>query len=234
MEIDELSEILFLEVRNNADREVSFAALSMLNGQILFRDLTIPEKWLTGIEAAFAGVLLLHFYQSETTPTHKGLLAVYSATQKVIWSNFNYTFDHLSSDGPVVYDSRLQPKKLFVADIRTGEKKSDYNPAVQNAPSAVILPLILPLDSITAALPDLNPYGNSVHYLEYNNLRIVSLHAKKAGLLTQSLYILHNGSVVYEDLLNDGIQKLQPEAFMMHKNRLVYARNKSELKVLNL
>ena len=39
---------------------------------------------------------------------------------------------------------------------------------------------------------------------------------------------------LYEDLLTENVQKLQPESFIMHKDRLIYIKNKSELKVLTL
>jgi hypothetical protein len=78
------------------------------------------------------------------------------------------------------------------------------------------------------------PFGNSVHYLEHNNFRIVSLHTLQAGELKQYLFVMNGGETVYEDLLNADIQKLQPEAFIVHKNRLVYIKNKTDLKVLSL
>jgi len=80
----------------------------------------------------------------------------------------------------------------------------------------------------------LAPFGNSVHYLDYNNFRIVSLHTLQAGELKQYLFVMDGADKVYEDLLNTDIQKLQPEAFIIHKNRLVYIKNKTELKVLSL
>jgi hypothetical protein len=77
-------------------------------------------------------------------------------------------------------------------------------------------------------------FGNMIHYLEYNNFRIVSLHALRGGQLMQSLFVMDGVNKVYEDLLSQEIQKIQPEAFILHKNRLIYIKNKSELKVLTL
>jgi hypothetical protein len=48
------------------------------------------------------------------------------------------------------------------------------------------------------------------------------------------LFVMNGGETVYEDLLNADIQKLQPEAFIVHKNRLVYIKNKTDLKGLSL
>ena len=76
LEIDELSDMIFIEVRNEAEKQVSFSALSLNEGQVYFTDLTTPERWLTGIEAVYDGVMLLHNYQSASGPIHKGLVAI--------------------------------------------------------------------------------------------------------------------------------------------------------------
>src|SRR5476649_2461198 len=75
IEIDELSGTLFIEVRNGADKQVHFSAINLSTGRVNFKSFTLPERWLTGIEAAFDDVLLLHNYQSEAGPAHKGLVA---------------------------------------------------------------------------------------------------------------------------------------------------------------
>jgi hypothetical protein len=235
MEIDELSDTLFIEVRNDEEKQVSFAAISLINGEVYFKDLTTPERWLTGIEAAFGGVLLLHNYQSGTGPTHKGIIAIDAFTGETLWSNYTHAFDHLSVSGPVIYDSRIHPRKLFLADIKTGATTRLYEPSVYKAlGNNIVAPELITPAELPTDLVLVHPYENRVHYLGYNNFRIVSLHALKGGQLTQSLYVMDGFNHVYDDLLNSAIQKIQPEAFIMHKNRLIYIKNKSELKVLNL
>jgi len=235
MEIDELSETLCVEVRNNEEKKVHFASLDLSNGETFFNSLATPERWLTGIETVYNGVLLLHFYQSETGPTHKGLLAIDAVTGKTLWSNFSWAFDHLTINGPAVYDTKIQPRKLFLIDVKTGATIRGYEPSVDlESKNSVALPEIK-----TSDFSDLNQLstlvaGNMIHYLEYNNLRIVSLHALNEGQLTQLLYVMKDDNVIYEDLLNSGIQKIQPEAFIIHKNHLIYIKDKSALKVLAL
>ena len=46
MEIDELSSILFVEVRDNEEKKVYFGAVDLINGKTLFKDLTTEERWL--------------------------------------------------------------------------------------------------------------------------------------------------------------------------------------------
>jgi hypothetical protein len=235
LEIDEISETIFAEIRNGQEKQVSFSSISLRDGKVNFIELTTPERWLTGIKASFDGVLLLHNYQSATGPVHKGVVAVDAASGETLWSNYNYAFESLTTNGPLLYDTRIQPKKLFLADVKTGatiraQQPSVYDEAVNNviAPQ-MVMPDILPQNMLPQTV-----FGNSIHYLDHTNLRIVSLHTLQAGVLKQYLYVMDNMGIVYEDLLNTDIQKLQPEAFILHKNRLIYIKNKTKLKVLNL
>ena len=235
IEIDELSDTLVTEIRNSTDKQVSFSAINLSTGRVNFKSLTLPERWLTGIEAAFDGVLLLHHYQSDAGPAHKGLVAVEAVSGEILWSNYTLGFDHLSVEGPIVYDMHIHPRKLFLADIKTGATKRVFEPSVyQELKNNIVIPESKTPDLLAVPGLPLHPYGERIHCLDYNNLRIVSLHALKAGVLTQSIFIVDVTQVVYQDILNTSIQKLQPEAFILHSNRLIYIKNKSELKVLAL
>ena len=235
LEIDELSDTIFIEVRNDAEKQVSFSAINLATGKLNFSNLTTPERWLTGIEAAYDGVLLLHNYQSASGPAHKGLMAVDAFTGETLWSNYIYAFDHLTTSGPVLYDTNFHPKKLFLADVKTGATSRIYEPFIYpELQNNIVAPRVISPENLPANLFPAPPFGNSVHYLEYNNFRIVSLHTLQAGLLKQYLFVMDGINKVYEDLLNTDIQKLQPEAFILHKNRLIYIKNKSALIILSL
>ncbi|MEO6850619.1 MAG: DUF4905 domain-containing protein [Mucilaginibacter sp.] len=234
-EIDPISEILLAEIRDADNKQVSFASVDLTSGKVNFDEMQTEERWLTGIEAAYNGVLLLHHYKSEFGPTHKGLIAIDALTGNTLWSNYTHAFDHLSVNGPIIYDARIQPLQLFLADIKTGATIRRHEASIDIDTDNQI---VLPVEVTTAILKDLPlqivPVGNSVHYLEHNNLRIVSLHTLVKGALQQHLYIIDNKDIVYEDLLNTDIQKLQPESFLLFKDQLICLKNKSELKVLNL
>lgn len=235
LEIDELSENIFIETRNEQDKQVSFSSINLNTGQVNFKGLTTPERWLTGIEAAYNDVLLLHNYQSEKGPLHKGIIAVDAITGETLWSNYVNAFDHLSADGPVVYNTSIQPKKLFIADVKTGATNRLYDPSVDHElQNNIVVPVLVEPALLSPELIPFALFGNSIHYLEYNNFRIVSLHTLEDGALKQYLYIFSGVDKVYSDLLNTDIQKLQPEAFILHKTRLIYIKDKSVLNIVNL
>jgi hypothetical protein len=235
LEIDSLSDTIFIETREPADKKVSFSSISLDSGEVYFENLQTEERWLTGIEAAYDGVLLLHNYQSEAGPTHKGLIAVDAFTGKILWSDFNSAFDFLSINGPLTYDTRLQPRKLYLTDIKTGATIRKYEPSIDfELSNGLIFPEQVPDELALQLGLHVQPVENTVHYLEHNSLRIVSLHAIADGTLQQHLYMMNGGKLVYSDLLNTDIQKLQPESFLIYKDYLIYLKNQSQLKVLNL
>lgn len=232
LEIDSLSDTIYLETRT-ADRQVAFTSINLNTGKTNFENYTAPERWLTGIEAAYHGLLLLHGYESENSPVHKGLTAIDDKAQTV-WSNYNFGFDHLSINGPVVFNLQIQPRKLFLIDANNGAMLRPYNPAIDVEPdNQVQFPEPL-LPSHLDALPVTDVYGNIVQSLHYNNFRIVSLHTSNTGQLQQQLFITNGANVVYEDLLNTDIQKMQPEAFILYKNSVIYIKNKTDLIVVPL
>jgi hypothetical protein len=235
MEIDAITHTVFVEVRNEQEKQVSFGSIDLISGKTNFDKLLTDERWLIGIETAYDGVLLLHQYELAGSPTHKGIIAIDAETGDTLWSNYNLTFNYLSKTGPVVFDNRIQPRKLFTIDNKTGATLHAYNPIIdEDIDPAIELPDMLTAE-ILADLPIPEAaFGNIAHNLYHNPYRIVSLHAQKSNALNQNLYIFKNGHQVFNDLLNTGIQKLQPEAFVLHHQHLIYLKNRVELNVINL
>lgn len=232
MEIDDLTDVMIIEVRNQEDKQVSFASVSLFTNVIHFDNLLTDERWLTGIECAYDGIALLHYYKHESGPEHKGVIGINLISGALLWSNYSHAFDHLTINGPAVYNTNLQPKKLLLADIKTGNIVRAYYETDKPLPNSIVIPALTSASHITGIPLEIKAVGNIVHYLHHNNYRIVSLHALKNALLQQHLFILNGDDVVYTDLLNTGIQKLQPEAFVLHKNVLIYIKNKTEIVVL--
>ncbi|GAA4918249.1 DUF4905 domain-containing protein [Mucilaginibacter defluvii] len=235
MDIDEVTATLALEIRNEADRTTSFAAIDLPGAQINFENYTTHERWLTGMETIHNGVLLLHYFQSESTPVHKGITAINAKYGSEMWSNFSLAYDHLSDAGPVLFNTQMLPKKLYVHDIETGKVLRPYDCITDNDfLKQVDVPQYLPIQQLPVPLQHLEPAGGLIHYIEHNGYRIVSLHTRNGGVLQQWLFVLNNNRICYEELLMTGIQKLQPEAFVLHKNWLICLKNRTELLVLEL
>src|SRR5437764_248166 len=86
--IDEATASLFVEIRDEENRQVSFAGVDLDKGLTHLKDLSLPEKWLTGLQGSFNGVLFLHGYQSAQSPAHKGITAINGVTGIELWNNY--------------------------------------------------------------------------------------------------------------------------------------------------
>jgi hypothetical protein len=232
--IDDKTASLFVEIRDDENRQVSFAGMDLDKGITHFKNLILPEKWLTGLQGSFNGIVFLHGYQSAQSPAHKGITAINGATGVELWNNYIDAIHYISINGPIVYNTQLQPQKLFVADAGTGKYLRPYDTALDRPiEQHIIVPDIINHIPAGFELPEGTLTGN-VHYMEHNSFRIVSLHLLNNGILKQTLLISKNGATVYYDLLSEVIQKLQPESFIVYLNKLIYIKNKTALKVLNL
>lgn len=233
--IEPAQNLLFVETRDIENKQALFSSFDLNTGKTNFINLAQPERWLTGIESAFNGVLFLHGYQSAQSPVHKGITAIDGATGLELWTSYTYAMHHISVNGPIAYNTQIQPPKLVLLDAQTGAALRPFEPSIDmDADQDIVLP-----DIISGPADEFKPYfqgelAGNIHYMEYNSFRIVSLHASDGAALSQILLVIQENNLVYHDLLNDKIRKLQPEAFIMHQNRLIYIKDKVELKVLNL
>jgi hypothetical protein len=233
--IDQSAGLLFAEIRHDESHTVSFAALHLDTGNTNFKELTLPEKWLSGLIGSFNGIVFLHGYQSAQSPAHKGITAVNGTNGTILWTNYTDAIHSISSNGPVVYNTQVQPPKLFLADAETGKYLRPFDAAADTLPEQdILVPDIINHIPDGFEIPAGNTVQGNIHFIEHNSFRIVSLHLLNNGVLNQILLIGKNGVLVYHDLLNGVIQKLQPESFIIHRHQLIYIKNKTGLMVLNL
>ena len=234
LDINSHSNLLFAEVRNEENRQVAFTCINLDNGNINFKNLSLPEKWLTGLQGSLNGIMFLHGYQSAQSPAHKGITAINALNGATLWSSYTDAIHLISINGPVTYNTQIQPKKLFLTDASTGKTIRSFDPVADQP-----VPLDIQIPRIIEHLPpdidiDVQAVQGDIHYMEYNDLRIVSLHRLSNNMLTQSLHIIDKGVTIYTDLLNDDIQKLQPESFILYRNKLIYIANRTSLKVVDV
>ncbi len=233
LEIDPKSELLFVETRNTENHTATFSSFDLKTGEIYFEKLILEEKWLAGMEGGRCGMLFLHGYKSAQSPEHKAIIALDAFSGKQVWADYNFSAEAFTTAGLLAADQRFQTKKIVLLDYQTGQvlqKPADLTDDFQQIQNPLML--LLPPQNLADWIPE--TIIGEISCLNYNPYLIISLHTQKNGALQQQLFIIENEVIVYQDLLNENIQKLQPEAFIMVKNQLIYLKNKLTLKVLNL
>ncbi|WP_299289280.1 DUF4905 domain-containing protein [uncultured Mucilaginibacter sp.] len=235
LETDTENDLIYIEIRNEKEHSAGFSSLNLKTGKLNFLELVPEEKWLVGLSGGRKGILFLHGYLSDQTPEHKAIIALDGTTGKQLWANYNLSLETFTEKGLLAADQRFQSKRLVLMDEQTGNLKTGINLddlADDVQPIQIPQMLLLLPQNLSALITGTITGGISC--FNYNTYLIISLHTQNHGELLQQLFVVENEAIIYQDLLNEQIQKLQPEAFVMIKNYLVYLKNKTVLKVLNL
>lgn len=233
LEVDVANEFLFTETRNTENRTAAFSSFSLKTGENYFAEIISEEKWLTGMEGGRSAMLFLHGYKSSQSPEHKAIIALNAFSGKQVWADYNFSAEAFTTAGLLVTDQRFQTNKTVLLDYQTGKllpKPVDLADDFQQIQNPLML--LLPPQNLSDLIPE--TIIGEISCLNYNSYLIISLHTQKNGVLLQQLFIIENNEIIYQDLLNEQIQKLQPEAFIIVNNHLIYLKNKMILKVLNL
>lgn len=228
MSIDRKLNWLALETRSETVNHALFSTINLDTGQTGFFERQTESNWPSGLEAAGNGVVLVHGYEFEGSPAHKGLLALDAENGQVLWQNYAWCVDAVFDDYFLAYDRKMLPQKIFTADWKTGKPIS----STKNLPDEIGT-LRIP-EKLNAWPQHLQkPFSEEViglvDYLVQDSVEIISLHTPNENAFQQHLFVYEARQLIHSDLLHTGIQKLQPDAFVMQRNRLMYIRNKNEL-----
>ena len=235
LETDIEHNLIYVETRNEQNHTAGFSSLNLKTGQANFLEIIPEEKWLVGLNGGRKGILFLHGYLSDQTPEHKGITALDGTTGKQLWADYNLSLETFTTDGLLAADQRFQSKRSVLLEDATGNVKTgiDLN-QLKDDEQPIQIPYMLRLLPQNLSSLITGTITGEISCFNYNPYLIISLHTQNNGLLLQHIFILEDETIIYQDLLNEQIQKLQPEAFVVVKNYLVYIKNKTDLKVLNL
>lgn len=235
LETDTEQDLIYVETRSEQKHSAGFSSLNLHSGQLNFLEIVPEENWLTGLSGGRKGILFLHGYLSDQTPEHKGIIALDGLSGKQLWADYNHSLETFTTKGLLATDQRFQTKRVVLLDERTGNIKTGTDTSnLTDDVQPIQIPLMLRLLPQNLANLITGTITGEISCLNYNSYLIISLHTQNNVELLQHIFVVENEKVIYRDLLNEQIHKLQPEAFVMIKNYLVYIKNKTTLKVLNL
>lgn len=233
MAIDQKSNWLALEIRSEKFNHALFSTINIETGKTGINEQQTESGWSSGLEAIRNGIVLIHGFEFEGSPAHKGLVAFDAENGQVLWRNYALSVDAVFNNYFLAFDRKILPPKIFAADWKTGKLIS----STQNLPDEMsTLRIPQKLNNWPQHLPKSfsEEVIGLVDYLVQDNVEIISLHTPNEGAFQQHLFVYQAQQIIHSDLLHTGIQKLQPDAFVMQRNRLVYIRNKNELVLMQI
>ncbi len=225
--IHENNEYMAIESRHLESRNVVFTVLDLKTGKIFFKERTYLEPMNLNLAYAAQENLILTINEHAESPESKGLISINILNGEILWERYNFSFNQANSSGLQVYDPKVYPKNYLWINHLNAEHISKQ----ENSPISTSN-LLFPDLFESYVLPDFIEHGliiGQISVLHKDGLSIVSFHQKFENNMQQRLVVYQHDKIFMDDIIIDGIQKLQPESFFMLNNRLLYIRNKNEI-----
>lgn len=224
VETDPLNGIIAVETRNPQNRTASFSAFNFADGTTLFKEISVQDSWHWGLDLASHGFVYLHSYIDEKTPEHKAIIALDQSGQ-IAWQIFNRTLDSATEEGLVVYNPGIQQKQFELLNPLTGGVISRSIVDFRSVNRDLYFPETTTDPRHLAEAANGRSLVGPVFHLAYNNKDCYSFHVRNGSAFSQYLLIKSSGVTLHEEILEEHIQKLNPEPFYIEGDYLFCIRN---------
>lgn len=226
IETDNKEPIIAVETRYLETHTAVFSAFNFVTGESLFRELHIEGNWNRGLDRITKGIIFLHGYTAASGPEHKGITAL-SLKGQILWEQFNKTLYDVSEEGLVVYNPLLQPRSFQLLDPFTGEtlqpQMKIFDPVKRN----IVAPEFIHGEQLASLYP-YETISGPISHASFKGKHCYSFHLKNGSTYTQKLVVYQENTKMHDEILEEDIQKLNPEAFFIEHDHLFCIRNKKQ------
>ncbi len=250
------SDLLVIEERDTASKEVFFNCLTLAEGKPVFTNLQFDEKYWIGIEAVHKHIIYFHKFSRPNLPGHKGIYAYDVFERKIIWQNDDLQFLFADEDKVYSYQQTFDGRKFFVIDFLTGslmseleEDSTDFNKLRANVLQSDFLNSFLfpsvyneilensEVDELIKQIfSEYNVVGH-VNWLKYLDLILISFHEKNSNGTYNNYfraYDVGKRKYIHKDTLNSKSKSLVPDSFFVLRNLLFLLIEKNKLVVYRI
>lgn len=230
-------DLLFIEIRDEVNFQVTFAALQIKTNQFLWNGLELKESWWVSLQAAKEDTVLFQSYVSKGNPDHKNLIAFDIFTKTVRWEVEEFSFYDWNDTTIFGYRTKddIQPA---IIDGRTGvvtemrwEVQSTGKDVKSTSP-VQFLEGTTHFESVKSFIGHKTQLSivMGVEYLEWDNWIMVSAYADQEGSLANYLLVFDKaGTMLLREKLGEKLQGLGTDTFFVLSGCLFFVKNKSEL-----
>lgn len=224
---------VFLELRDEERRLVSFSGLRYDSGTFLWQDRTYSERWWLSLLTASDGILLLQRYRPEH-PHVKSLVAVDGGNGEFRWMRDELTFERISG-GRLYGFAGAEARSPACLDLATGSPIRDKShiESEDHKISGALRPFLyhegtpyfITVHNYLSTNFDHRPEGG-VEYLEFNGKVVISYHIRNQNGLTNYLLVIsESGVVLLNEKIADGLRGLGTDTFFVLSECLFFVMN---------
>lgn len=232
--VSEDGSVLVFEIRDNQQKQVSFAAFNVKDERWLWQNKMSEENWWVNLNAVSSDRILLTLYTEANNPERKGILVYDLPTFGLLWWNNDFSLTTVSSSLVFGMSSHYGSKEL-VLDIQTGKEVKE--------------PIREPGHGFQVLRPQHYPEGSeyfktvkiflekklnlqaiaSLEYLEYEGLIFISFYTQREGLANDLIVLSATGNIVLNEKMSDHLKGIGWGAFFILSGCVFFVRNKVEL-----
>ncbi len=222
---------MVLEIRDETSRQVSFSALDLKTGKILWKDFSPEKSWWLGLVGIFGNHLILHKYSDQQKPEPLGVIVINIDTCAIKEKIEDWIF--FSCDGNILVLYQLDESNMPVY----------HKIAIETVPFYDFVPD--PNEHLVRHYPDSSPYfptifrflyqlinieaQNGVDYLEVNDKIIISYYIYRGNQFQNYLLVTNKEKQI---LLHDFIAESEGigiDTFSIKSSILLYIKNQNQL-----
>jgi len=207
------------------------------------------EGWFVGLETTLGNLVYCYTYQAQS-PEHKGIWAVDFRADRVVWSRSDVAYaanlDHEFLAYQLSAFGGFPERHFLLIDPFTGEdiQKLGIDGSVVNTirqngvPEEERQQVILPefvSDDMTEQRLALRQAGifeaSRCECIVQGSLTVVGLHSQGefSGVWSSVLQVWSKDALVYDDFMEEGVEKPCLNNFLIRRENLYYLKNKEEL-----
>lgn len=227
--------LLFLELRDESRRSVTFSALRYDRGAFAWQDRQIVENWWIGLLTAAGNTLLLQRFNPET-PEARGLVAVDAGSGELLWTRDEFIMERAGMGWVSGFSGSGRDRQTL--DLLSG-RAIDKNTATEFNDDKISVP-VRPFryetgtpyfDTVQKFLStrfNHSPEG-SVEYLEFEGKVVISYHVRMPdGLANHLLVLRESGTVLLHTRIAGALKGLGTDTFFVLAGCLFFVRNGDE------
>ena len=219
-----------LEIRDEHTRQVSFTALDLQKGEILWQNLRLEKSWWLALVGIFGEYLVLHKYSSQQKPEPLGLLVINIKSGEILrkiddWVFFNcqknimmvYQLDENSL--PIYQEIVLEKLDSDLVNIKSTQNYSPSHYSEDSPHFPAIFNFLYRLLHIEAQ--------KGVDYLEIGNKIVISYYIYSNKLFQNYLLVVtHDRQILLNDLIAT-TEGIGIDTFTLQSDTLLYVKNEN-------
>ncbi len=242
------------EERDLVRKQVSFFALDMATGDVLWHKPGVGDPWWVGMNRVVGDLLFLHGFATPDLPVQRGVTVIATATGEHLWSRAEWSIESVDEGSLSVREDRRGGSVVLAVDSATGsvlnQNLAPDRPAQppEDPLAAVEFPDVLsgaevqehPSGRFMSQQWSVDRLAGPIEILEHPALVMMAASEQK-GEGGEGTYVHHlrvvkrdTGRLVYRDILDASAKGPGMDAFFVQDHALVYVRERRTLCAVSL